>query len=275
MDLTRFKGNPVMLYNHNHEQVIGRWENIRVESGQLCADPVFDTVDRLGGEIARKVDEGFLRGASLGIMRLGFREGADNIPEVYRCELMEASIVPVPADAGALAYDDDYRLLSADAFAKTFFNNKSNLKGMNKLELTAATLAVLGVSDDVTSQDVEQAVAGLKQKVTDLQARLSAMEQEKIGRIVDQAIAAKKIGADERDTYMALAAKDCAGVEKILAKMPGVQPVKGQLSTAGVADKYLGRTWDELDRAGLLSALRAEDPERYRLMYAEKFGVKN
>jgi hypothetical protein len=72
---------------------------------------------------------------------------------------------------------------------------------------------------------------------------------------------------------MTLAAKDCAGVEKILAKMPGVQPVTGQLSTAGVADKYLGRTWDELDRAGLLSALRAEDPERYRLMYAEKFGV--
>jgi HK97 family phage prohead protease len=275
MDLGRFKDNPVMLYNHNYEQVIGRWENIRIEDGRLCADPVFDHADPLGATISRKVEEGFIRGASLGIMRLAFQEGADHVQEVSRCELMEVSIVSVPADAGALAYDDEYRPLSADAFAKTFFNNKSNLKGMNGLELTAATLSALGVSGEATSQGVEQAVTGLTQKVNDLQARLSAMEQEKIERIVDQAIAAKKIGADERETYMTLAAKDCAGVEKILAKMPGVQPVTGQLNTQGAAGKYEGKTWDELDKAGLLSALKAEAPEVYRQMYGERFGVKN
>ena len=38
MDLTRFRANPVMLYGHESEQLIGRWENIHIEEGRLLAN---------------------------------------------------------------------------------------------------------------------------------------------------------------------------------------------------------------------------------------------
>jgi len=34
------------------------------------------------------------------------------------------------------------------------------------------------------------------------------------------------------------------------------------------------KTWDELDKAGLLVALKAEDPELYKEKYKERFGVE-
>jgi len=57
--LDRFITNPIMYYNHDSRLgVIGRWENIRVDSLQLFATPVFDTDDELGKKIAQKVENG-------------------------------------------------------------------------------------------------------------------------------------------------------------------------------------------------------------------------
>ena len=41
VNLDRFKANPVMLYQHDIERIIGRWDNIRVEDNRLMADAVF------------------------------------------------------------------------------------------------------------------------------------------------------------------------------------------------------------------------------------------
>lgn len=104
----RFDANPVMLYNHDIEQVIGRWENRRVENGRLLATPVFDKSDEKGAETARKVSEGFLRGASIGIYPIN----VEQIGEEYvltEWELVEASITPIPSDAGAIRLYDEKR----------------------------------------------------------------------------------------------------------------------------------------------------------------------
>ena len=69
-DLTEFKKNPVMLYNHNDwSRPIGRWEHIRIEGGKILADPVFDMEDKRengGAEIASQVERDFIRMASIG-----------------------------------------------------------------------------------------------------------------------------------------------------------------------------------------------------------------
>ena len=75
--LERFKKNPVMLYMHyraatqgtkpDGSEVIGRWENIRIQEHQLLAEAVFDEQDPLASRIARKVEDQFLKGASIGI----------------------------------------------------------------------------------------------------------------------------------------------------------------------------------------------------------------
>lgn len=45
LNTERFKTNPVMLYQHDPERIIGRWENLRIEGQLLKADAIFDTAD--------------------------------------------------------------------------------------------------------------------------------------------------------------------------------------------------------------------------------------
>ena len=45
LNLSRFKKNPVMLYNHY--EVIGRWKGIKIEDGKLLASPVFTKSEKI------------------------------------------------------------------------------------------------------------------------------------------------------------------------------------------------------------------------------------
>ncbi len=66
-NLEEFKKNPVMLLNHDDYSLpIGRWENIRVEGGKILADAVFDEGDARAAEVKRKVENDFIRMASIG-----------------------------------------------------------------------------------------------------------------------------------------------------------------------------------------------------------------
>jgi HK97 family phage prohead protease len=280
MDLSRFNGNPVMLYNHDSGKVIGRWDNVRKSDGQLLADAVFDLDDPLGSEVSRKVENGFLRGCSVGAHIREFAEEGE-VMVASKSVLLEASIVAVPSDAGAvLLYDHFDRPLEWEKGDYVFLNYNKQKKEMDKqFEPTAKTVTLLGIEGTATVQALESAVVRLsdslqaeQSKVVQLQQQLREYEKRRVASLVDQAIAAKKIGADERDTYVSLGEKDFAAVEKILSKLPGVEPVVGKLSV-GAASKWDGKTWDELDRAGQLSALRNEEPERYKTLYALKFGV--
>ena len=112
IDTARFEANPVMLDSHDPERLIGRWENIRKEDGRLLADAVFDLDDEAAKKVAGRVERGFLKGCSVGVI---IRELADvdGTAMATRTELMEASLCAIPADAGAVAlYDENRRKLN-------------------------------------------------------------------------------------------------------------------------------------------------------------------
>jgi ATP-dependent protease ClpP protease subunit len=170
-----------------------------------------------------------------------------------------------------------------------FYNNQIiNFKKKDNMDKSNLFALALGLPESDDEGKVLAHVQGIvaqnttltaqlkaeQEKATQLGIRLAALEKAKITNMIDAAVAAKKIGADEKDTYTALAEKDFAGVEKILNKLPGVAPVAGALHARGVAAKYEGKSWDELDKAGLLASLKSEDPERYAQFYSEKFGKK-
>lgn len=107
IELENFRKNPVMFYNHNdYRMPIGKWDNIRVENGQLMADAVFDEKDETGKEVARKVDSGILNATSIGFRVLETSETdvlqGQRRSTVSRAELTEASIVAIPANPTAL-----------------------------------------------------------------------------------------------------------------------------------------------------------------------------
>lgn len=121
IELEAFKKNPILLYMHFHDEgtplwgnykAIGHWKDIRVEDGVLSAEPVFDEVDELSKTVAAKFNAGTYNAASIGIRILatsGEKEllvPGQTRETVTKCDLMEASIVDVPANANAVRLYD-------------------------------------------------------------------------------------------------------------------------------------------------------------------------
>ena len=113
-----------------------------------------------------------------------------------------------------------------------------------------------------------------KQKTANLTSQVNAMNEAKVRQLVDAAIAAKKIGEDDRETYTKLATNDYETAEKILGKMKGVEPLTGQLKTPAVNEAEKGWTFDDYHKKGKLENLMKENPQRYSELFEAKYGHK-
>lgn len=109
-DLANFKKNPIALFNHDSDEVIGVWENVRVEGKRLigklklAAEGTSPTVDK----VRRLVQQGILKAVSVGFNPTQYEplnEKADPFWGPFRYlkqELLETSVVSVPANPGAM-----------------------------------------------------------------------------------------------------------------------------------------------------------------------------
>jgi HK97 family phage prohead protease len=120
IDLTNFLRNPVIPFAHDYRSLpVGRAVEVaRSEHGiEMVIEFATADLNPMAEYVYRMVKAGFLRGASVGFRPLEWtfnedRKGYDYI----RCELLEVSVVPVPANAEALmaaSFDEDRALLKA------------------------------------------------------------------------------------------------------------------------------------------------------------------
>ena len=123
-DLNNFKKNPIALFNHNYDLIIGKWNNIRVEDGNLIGDlelaeagtsELVDTVRSL-------VDQRILSAVSVGFAATEYEYGETGI-DFKKQELMECSLVSVPANPQALAIARSFncdvkKIFTADSIAE-------------------------------------------------------------------------------------------------------------------------------------------------------------
>lgn len=99
-DLTNFNKNPVLLWAHDYAELpIGKVVSARVEKGKLIADFMFATQEAnpKAQQIKRLYEEGIVNASSVGFIPL---ERNGNV--ITRSELLELSLVPVPANQEAL-----------------------------------------------------------------------------------------------------------------------------------------------------------------------------
>ena len=261
MDTSRFRENPVMLYRHNDDDVIGRWHNLRVDDGRLLADAEFDKDDELAAKVAGKVERGFIKGCSMGICIKDMQETADGWIAT-KSELMEASICSIPSDAGAVTlYDIDRRQLTIDEVKLQFSIND---KKLTKEEM------------EVNNENLAQELAAKDNEIAALKAQLAEQKEKEIDSFLSAAVKEGKITEESKSGYALLAADNFDTVKKVIDGKKA-EPEDKRVSLAAMvgkqASKYDGKTWDELDRAGMLAALRAEVPEKYAELYKQKFNV--
>jgi HK97 family phage prohead protease len=108
VDLTAYRRNPIVLYNHNYEKPVGVCTAIGVEDGSLAARIQFAPA---GVSADADLACALTKGAVLNAVSIGFmpKETEPLDPKqpwggvrYLSADLLEISIVPVPADSNAL-----------------------------------------------------------------------------------------------------------------------------------------------------------------------------
>lgn len=271
MNTERFTDNPVMLYQHNQDKVIGRWENWTFTENKLQADPVFDDGDELGAEVKRKYEGDFLRAASIGLIVLDMQL-INDVWTVTKSELLEASIVSIPADAGAVVlYNENKEVLSFEQLQLNFNNNHQQIQNQSKMQqitLSQKTVESLALPNDYTPKDVELAVAEKDKTIATLNAQIAAAGTKERTDYLNQAEKDGKITAAEKTEFLKLA--DNGGFDSVKAIVDS-RPANASASLADQVTKsdlsagrenWTYRDWSKKDAKGL-QKLKHENPAQF------------
>src|SRR5215831_6112225 len=122
-EFANFKKNPVALFNHNPNAPVGVWNNVRVGDKALRGDLILAPkgISPRIDEIRGLVEAGILRAVSVGFKPLASHpvDTSKNDPMGFgpkvftKCELVECSLVSIPANPNALAVAKSLKVSAA------------------------------------------------------------------------------------------------------------------------------------------------------------------
>lgn len=301
IDIEQYKKNPVLLWMHRRSfgsgspLPIGRVENLRFEGDALKGTPVFDENDPFAKQIADKWENGFLKMCSAGIDIIETSvDPAHLLPgqtraTVLRSKLTEVSIVDIGGNDDALQLTNSGQLLTlaageasevlplleltkdnADGSRPEVNNNNNNKKSMKK-----ETLALLGLNEGATEQQVHEAVQLLKGQAD----KAKTIELAAITAAVDKAVSEKRITEAKRDHFMELGKK--VGVQSLNETLELMQPAQkptdliSKETGANGAPAGGHQTYAKLSEVpdDKLEALKQEQPQEYARLYKAEYGI--
>ena len=297
IDLTRFSKNPVMLSDHwnSNSNVIGKWFDVKKEGSILSGLPDFDTEDQDTAVIAGKVERGYIKACSMGI--IFDRENLTAIGGkviLTKCELVEVSIVPVPSNANAvrLMHSDGKPMEEKEiqelslSVIPGIKNPELNLNidNMKKILLSVATLMALGFKDQPTDghdvADVEAKVLGLSNQANSLTqendalklaARTAKEAQEaatksRIETKVDLAITKGQIKADQKEEMVTLGVTAENALDTMLSAIPEKQNFNAGVKTPAGLGATTVATMEDFQKLSLDAqlAFKKDNPEEYQ-----------
>jgi HK97 family phage prohead protease/HK97 family phage major capsid protein len=114
-ELANFRANPIALFNHDRDQVIGVWDDVRVEGGRLIGKLKLASADTPGplGALVNSVrsllDQKILRSTSVGFREVEKQKINEHASDFWgpfrytKSELLEVSLVAVPANPNAVS----------------------------------------------------------------------------------------------------------------------------------------------------------------------------
>jgi HK97 family phage prohead protease/HK97 family phage major capsid protein len=173
-DLKAFSGNPIALFNHNSNFPIGKWKNLRVENKQLrgylelAPEGTSERID----EIRRLIDADILRAVSVGFRPLASqpRKESDWGSFFTKCELVETSLVSVPANPNALAVAKSLNI-SRSTFDMVFAEQGN--EGRVKKATTGGKAKTSPVKGRPVMSDIGQRIVASEQRLAALREELA------------------------------------------------------------------------------------------------------
>lgn len=296
--LNDFLDNPVMFDCHDYSKgslsVIGRWEQVEKVDDKLLAVPVFDMGDPNAAEIARKVKEGFVKGASIGIRPLEGVLDKDEEGDFIDCTksiLVEISTANIPSNGDALSfadlrvYDKDFKLMDNWTFSD-FPVNKPLNKTMDLKKIAQS----LGLSETATEAEILAAVNANNAASVQLTAFKKEQKQAndaEIIKLLDARIAENPALAAMRQTYITLgdtnfdvakATLEAMAIAKPqhvtlsdIARGKGFNPNLGLQLPAG-KETWTFTDWEKKDPTGL-QQLQSTNKQAFETLYQQTYGV--
>lgn len=287
----QFTKNPVMFYMHDEREVIGLWENLRVDGDKLVAEPLFDEQDEFAKKIAGKVKRKFLRASSVSARPISWHtegEGDNEIIVFDEWELREASIVPIPSNRGALVRLVDENDVEIDITnwikLSDRFTTTPKQKPTKKMDLKQIAKA-LNLSDAATEEEIMAAISKSSSAEQELatykQQQLQRQKQEALS-LADAAVSDGRLKAELKDKYLKLADTDFDLFKETLANLP--KPVslmdtlrgqQGQQSNNAPKGRetWSFSDWQQKDGEGLY-IMSKTNFDQYSKLFEAEFGYK-
>lgn len=244
-----FLNNPVCLFNHNPDKVIGLWQDLGVSGSIMTGIPAFDENDDEALKVFQKVEDDIIKGSSIGITALAW--DGDMITE---CILKEITVTPLPSNKNAVVLYNQEGIILSDDQAKQYLlslkpadtntdinkSNKMNEKSKKALIALALEMGVTLMLSD-SDERFENIAETATQKFKDLKTQISTQAEEQAVALVDGAIAKNLFTADERDFYLSSAKINYVATAAQIGKMQPVElNINNLLTTGGEAGKAAG-----------------------------------
>lgn len=315
IDLSDYEKNPLLLFMHQRATgkkdtvlPLGNGVDLKVENGEITCYLELDDTDPFAVAIYNKLENGTLR-----MLSAGLKPKADAWAELdgeiwlVSSLLKEISVADIGSNSEALAvvlYDQDDNLITlSDQGVNAFLPLKTQIHDMKLINLSAAAVFnILKLADTATEAEATTAIQNLvtladsqkgiitsltteketaEKNVTALQTKLDAEVKlaldTKIEALVQAAVNDRKITAEEKPEYIALAQGNFASVEKII----GLKAASPTLATAlagangdnlSELGKLVALSYDELFSNGGLTKLKTLSVDAYKAKHKEKFG---
>jgi HK97 family phage prohead protease len=178
--LDQIKSDPPVLFNHDRNQIVGRWTDIRVKDGKLLGRIVWVKSDKwpMGQYIRDLVREGVLRTVSVGfqpVAREPLTKEASPQHGPFRFKkqiLLECSLVSVPANPNALALAKDF---PRDVLAEVFRKPAGSLDELRAAHAKPGKLLVETRSTKMQTQTIAQKIQAAQQNLSILRDSLNEL----------------------------------------------------------------------------------------------------
>jgi len=191
LDVTAFLKNPITLWQHDHKNPVGTWENIRHETGRWVADLKLATTN-LANMTRKLIQEGVLKAVSVGFLpkengyeRIEDEDGNFKGYRFLKTELLEVSLVSVPANAEALLISKSFNANEHEEHA--VFGTEEATKSASP-ELMTRVEKLLGESATPEKQinskledstmTLSERIKGVREEIVALKEQLSTAAQE-------------------------------------------------------------------------------------------------
>ena len=178
-DLANFKRNPIALFGHQSSFPIGKWNNVRVVDKQLRGDLELapkGTSDRID-EIRALIDAGILKAVSVGFRPKESRPRQESMGMFWtKAELIETSLVSVPANPNALAVAKSLKI--SPATIDLVFAGKGNRNRIRRRGITGGHAIASSQTGHRNSEPGKGTTMSFAQRIMAGESRLNALRDQ-------------------------------------------------------------------------------------------------